>query len=95
MVLTVAVHVGAVFSGSTSLRATVEGATYVVEASEDLANWQLPAAEIMPASDDARALSAPEGYELRSFRIDPTEAVAPADFLRVRVSTALRVSTAP
>lgn len=86
LVLTLPVRGQPLFSGAPAMTATVDGLTYVIEGSPDLAAFESPVAEVVPAITDAMpALST--GWNYRSFRL----AAAPtptSGFLRVRVSSA-------
>lgn len=85
LVLTVAVRSGAAFAGSPSPTAAVDGISYGIEGSTDLATWQTGAEEVSLVNPDS-LLVAPDGYVLKSFRLIQVPALDARGFLRVRVA---------
>ncbi len=70
-VMTIAVRNGASFSSSGGDRvATLDGVTYRVEGSFDLATWTLAVSEVTPNTGFKQGLpTLPSGWEYRSFRV--------------------------
>jgi autotransporter-associated beta strand protein len=86
MLLTIAVRKGAVFAGQPAPTATVDGISYSIQGSENLQLWNAPVEAVAPAFDGNGEVSAPPGYELRTFRLTPAPGTGAAGYLRVAVS---------
>jgi fibronectin-binding autotransporter adhesin len=68
-VLTLPVRDGAIFSGSHSKSATVDGITYTIQGSNDLSTYDQVVSELVPAA--SAGLPAPRaGWSYRSFRLE-------------------------
>jgi autotransporter-associated beta strand protein len=84
MLLTIAVRQGAVFAGSPTPTATIDGITYAIEGAHNLHHWDAAVEEVVPAHTGGHI--APAGYQLKSFRINPPEDGGHASgFLRVKI----------
>lgn len=83
-VLTVPVRASAAFSGSGAQTASIDGITYRVEGSTNLATFDQAVVEVSPA--DAAGLPAVDsGWTYRSFRLASANPAPGKGFLRVRV----------
>jgi len=87
MLLTVAVREGAVFTADPAPTAAIDGVTYSIIGSRNMHDWNAPVELVSPAHDGNGAVTAPPGYELRTFRLVPAPGNDFAGFLRVVVST--------
>lgn len=88
MLITIAVLQGAVFAGSPTPTATIDGITYVIQGSRDLHHWTTPVEEVVPANSGGGAVAVPAGYEAHSFRLSPSTPSTAVGYLRVAVSSA-------
>ncbi len=86
MLLTIAVRDGAVFAAGPAPTATIDGITYSIIGSRNMHEWNAPVELVSPAHDGNGAVTAPPGYELRTFRLVPAPGSDSAGFLRVVVS---------
>lgn len=86
LTLTIAVRAGAAFAAGTNntLEATVDGVTYRIEGSSDLASWTGNITEVTAITGDLPA--APEGYVYHTFRTAGPVALTAKDFIRVKVT---------
>jgi hypothetical protein len=91
MLLTLPVFNGASFSGSPSETATIGQLNYTVEGSNNLALFDQPVSEVLPAQSEGLPVTG-AGWSYRTFRLDgAVGGVAPrgpAGFLRARTSSA-------
>ena len=85
LVLTVAVRNGAVFAGTPTPAASLDGIAYAVEGSATLGGWSQVVEEIALVNPGG-LLSAPTGYVLKSFRLVEDPALATTGFLRIKVT---------
>lgn len=81
--LTIPFRTGATFAGAAALSASAEGATCIIEGSEDLAAWTMDMDEITPAIT-AGLPALPSGWEYHTFRTPGALSGDPSDFVRVR-----------
>ncbi len=90
LVLTLPVRAGAVFTGSPGKSASIDGVSYRIEGSRELAVFDQQVVELPSAM--AEGMPAPgEGWSYRSFRLDGVVGEAnPAGFLRLSVVAAPR-----
>ena len=85
MTLTLAVRNGSsspVFTGSPSPSATVDGITYTIEGSLDLA---FPGSAVSETAAPTGLPVLPAGWEYRRFRLDASNGLPDKGFLRVKV----------
>jgi autotransporter-associated beta strand protein len=85
-ILTIAARGGAVFAGSPSPTATIDGVTLTMTGSANLTNWSAAVEEVVPAFDANGSLSAPPGYQLHSFRLANPPPTPAQGFLRAGVA---------
>jgi hypothetical protein len=85
MTLTFACRAGAAFTGSGPATATVDGVTYAIRASTDLASFTVPVDEVSPAITTGLP-AVPTGYEYRTFRITGPQSANPKAFLQALAS---------
>jgi len=86
LTLTLAVRNGSgspVFSGSPSPSATVDGITYTIEGSLDLA---FPNSSVSETSVPSGLPALPSGWEYRRFKLDASSGLPGKGFLRARIS---------
>ena len=88
LTLTVPVRTGAVFGGASSQTASVDGMTYTIEGSDDLASWGLiVVSEVIPAAGNGLpALNT--GWTYHTFRTPGAVSADLRDYLRVKVAPA-------
>jgi autotransporter-associated beta strand protein len=84
--ITIAAREGAVFAGSPSPAATIDGVITTLTGSDNLADWSAAVEEVVPAFDANGLLSAPPGYQLHSFRLANPPPESGQGFLRVGVA---------
>ena len=82
--ITIVVREDAVFTGSPSPSATIDGITYAIGGSTDLSAFNVPVQSLTPARNDR--LTAPSGWALASFRFDSDMVSQNKGFIRVTVS---------
>ena len=92
LVFTLPVRSGAIFSGSPSLSATIDGVVYTIEGTNDLATFDQGVTEITPALSAGMPTLSDPGWSYRSFRlsgaIGGTTPRGPEGFLRACVTAA-------
>lgn len=81
--LTIPFRTGSTFAGAAALSASAEGATCIVEGSEDLAAWTVDMDEVTPAIT-AGLPALPTGWEYHTFRTPGAVSGDPSDYVRVR-----------
>lgn len=83
LTLTLPVRTGAAFSGATEQVAEIDGLTYRIQGSDELADWtSMAISEVTPAlATGLPALDA--GWEYRTFRTPDAISTDPEDFIRV------------
>lgn len=86
LVLTIAVRTGATFDTAFQPRASRDGIRYTIEGSEGLPLWSAGVVEI-PVQNGGGSITAPPGYELRSFRLAQSPGLSSRGFLRVKVES--------
>ncbi|BCX46404.1 PEP-CTERM domain protein [Haloferula helveola] len=79
--ITVPVRDGAVFTGSPSPTATIDGITYTAQGTGDLTTWDTTVVELIPANS-AGLPGLDTGWSYRTFRLDLTQGVLGEGFLR-------------
>ncbi len=84
LVLTIAAPAGATFTGSPSPTAAPGGITIAIQGSTSLGAWTETVEEV--AVQTGSVLTAPAGYQLKSFRLVQTPALGSKGFLRVSVT---------
>lgn len=91
MLLTLPVFNGAIFSGSPAESATIGQLAYTVEGSNNLAAFDQPVSEVLPAQSEGLPVTG-AGWSYRTFRLDGAvggvSPRGPAGFLRARTSPA-------
>jgi hypothetical protein len=87
LTFTLAVRTGASFTaGPDNTRvATIDGITYRIEGSTDLATWTNTITEVVPALTDGLPAAPPSGYEYHSFRTAGPVSTTPREFIRANV----------
>ena len=88
LTLTIAVRAGASFASGTNntQEATIDGITYRIEGTADLATWADTITEIDPLTDGLPTV--PTGYEYHSFRTAGPIPTTANDFIRLNVTEA-------
>ena len=94
LVLTLPVRTGAIFSGATEqVSAEIDGIVYRIQASDDLAAWDVLAVSEVTGADklaieaDMPPLSDDTAWEYRTFRSPGPLSTNPAEFLRAVIET--------
>jgi autotransporter-associated beta strand protein len=85
LTLTIPVRANAVFSGATSLSATIDGVTYRIEAGDTLSAWNLAVSEVTGGDAAAIQASMPTvdaGWTYRTFRTPGPVSGDPEEFIR-------------
>jgi hypothetical protein len=84
LVLTIAARDGANFAGPPSPTASIDGITYQIQGSTDLATFVAEVEEV--ALTNPGAFTPPAGYTLKSFRLMQAPALSSKGFLRVEIT---------
>lgn len=84
LVLTIAVRQGAAFAGSPTPSASIDGVSYQIQGGLDLVAWDSVVEEVT-ITNPGSAITAPTGYELKSFRLAPASGLPSLGFLRLAV----------
>lgn len=85
LIITFSTRTGATFIGNST---TLDGLTYTVLGSTDLAGFASPVTEVSPAIVPAGWPGPGGGYEYHTFRLDASTGLTDRGFLRLKVATA-------
>jgi autotransporter-associated beta strand protein len=85
LILTFATRAGATFVGNST---TLDGLTYTVLGSTDLAGFASPVTEVSPAIIPAGWPAPAAGYEYHTFRLNASTGLTAKGFLRLKIATA-------
>jgi autotransporter-associated beta strand protein len=86
LTVTAAMRAGAVFDGAGPLTESIDGIDYTARGSDNLTTFALGLTEVTPAIVTGLPLSAPAGFEYRTFRLTDTVEAHPKAFLQIKAA---------